>query len=279
MLKTNIVYYDDIHYVKYIPLNGKDLGIKTNFVNLEESRFDGDIMDICTEDGEVILSRGNELTIKLPIPNEDPYNTLYPINMIYPSLEQDYLYIASVEDSNKANKFILPCLGQNSAFFSFTSYMINSYVDQNRKYLLVRYRFSISEDYGKLEEELKKHKNYQGFYDVDSFSVVYRFAIPKEFQKDVETFLEGKYSGLSEKLKNRIRIFFSSNVNPEYVAKILQVLYRSEKLRKKWEEDLGIKISEKAELESKPNKEQEIWTKQLEENTIQRSSRRAKRQL
>lgn len=263
MLTKNVFYYDDTHYVNYQPLNGKDLGLRTNFMNLKENFFDDKIVDLCTKDGEVILSKGDEVTIELPIPGEDPFKTVYPINSIHPNLEGKYNYIASVEENNKANKFILPSLGQNSAYFSCNTYMINSYITGDHKYLMVRYRFSISNDYTKLEKELSKHNLYQGFYDVDNFSVVFKFGIPKEFHKDIETFLEGRYSLMSDRLKNKIKIFYSSNSKPELLSNIIHVLERNEKLRKRYENKLGIKISEKSELESKPNKDQEIWTMEL----------------
>jgi hypothetical protein len=59
----------------------------------------------------------------------------------------------------------------------------------------------------------------------------------------------------------------------------MQVLNRSSSLRKRIEERLNTRISEKSELESKPNMEQEVWKQPLDTSSIQKTPRKKEKQL
>lgn len=277
MLEKNTKYFDEQHYVIYQPLNGKDLGVKTNFIDVYENYFNDEISEVYNEDGEILLGIGDELTIHLPV-GGGLYKTKYPIKSILPDHDQKYRYIASVEKNNKTNTYFLPCLSQNYVFFGANSYMINSYISSDLKLLLIRYRFSPSDDYIKLEEELKAHSNYYDYVDIDGFSVMYRFKIPEQFRKDAEYFLEGDYSKLSGTLKNRIKIFHYGNkqIKPGY----MDVIHKSDRLRERLEYGLGVSISKEAELESKPDLKQEVWQQKIQQKKgTQRSSPKRTRQL
>ena len=101
------------------------------------------------------------------------------------------------------------------------------------------------------EEQLMKNSNCISHFEYDKYHVMYIFNIPKEFEKDIENFTEGKYSKFSNKLKKRIESFYGDGKK----GNVAQVVYRSEKLKQNLEEHLGIRLSENMELASKPDLE------------------------
>lgn len=89
----------------------------------------------------------------------------------------------------------------------------------------------------------------------DKKHLVYMFKIPEEFLKDYYTFLNGKYSQLSNKLKRNIKKFWGINSN----SRLYKVLEKSEELRQQIEEELVCTIPASAELSSKPNFKEETY--------------------
>ena len=81
--------------------------------------------------------------------------------------------------------------------------------------------------------------------------------IPKEFQKDIPIFAGGGYSKLSPNLKNRIVEFHGLSKKDG----LHQVLFKDEELKKKFEKDWGISMSN-IELFQKPNLEDEMLNNQ-----------------
>jgi len=93
--------------------------------------------------------------------------------------------------------------------------------------------------------------------EYDKYHVMYLFKIPNGFEKDVEHFLEGRYSKFSDTLKKQILRFYNDPKKESVVAKII---YKSPDLKSLMEKDLNVKLSDATELASKPILEQEIYT-------------------
>lgn len=275
MAKDNIIYFDKVRYIKLIPRNGRDLGVKTNITDLQENYFNEKITDLFTSEGEVIIGQGNKFKITLYVEGE-PFQTDYTIQAIYPSIDGMYDYVASVEEYNKANKFLLPILTHNCAYFACKSYMINTYLSADLKNLLVKYRFSKHDTFGNLEERLTSHDFFVDFYDVDKNFVAYKFRIPEKYNQDIQMFLEGKYSQFSGDLKTRVKLFYDLNKSSD----MMQVMYKSEILRRDLEKFLGLTLDKDSELESKPVQKQEIWKEKLSKSSPkQKSSTKTEKQL
>jgi len=115
----------------------------------------------------------------------------------------------------KTFNFIMPLLGDNRAFFKFSTQFVNAFIGYepygdygDSIYLL--YRFSGQLDYIKFEEQLMEHPWYKATVDVDKYQVLYQFDIPEEHKKDVNLLITGKYSSVSVSTKYRILRFNNS---------------------------------------------------------------------
>ena len=95
--------------------------------------------------------------------------------------------------------------------------------------------------------------------DPDKYHTLYKFKVPETWQNDINLIMEGKYSQISPKAKERIIEFHASNRNKP----IGQVLYRCAARRQQMEKDLELEpgtLTEDSEL-------LEIYTKEKDKKT------------
>lgn len=200
-------------------------------------------------EGKESVSLGDEIETRV-----GAVKTVYKVNDIM--ISKDKKFIALFEDHrNKTSLMLLPLLNKSQNNLKFNSYFTNAFIDENKQYIGIVYRFTGSEQYKDFEESLLKDKLCVKHIEYDRYHVMYLFRIPDEFIDDVELFFEGKYSKFSKKLKDQVIKFHNITKN----GTIYQILYRSEELRKLIEEDLGVTLLEDAELSSIPVKEEEMF--------------------
>jgi hypothetical protein len=104
--------------------------------------------------------------------------------------------------------------------------------------------------------DLSTHKRYKYDFKTKEDTFIYVFDIT-DFKDDIELFIQGKYSKLSQKLKN-ILCKSESPSTGEMYSNIYKILYRTQDKREKLEKLIGEKLSDDAELCSSPDIEEEI---------------------
>lgn len=155
---------------------------------------------------------------------------------------------------NKSTSYILPLLGKVNNYFFTDSYLINAYLSKDLNRLFLLYRYSKSDAYSVIEENILKHPNFVKIHnDIPGFDV-FEFNIPERFHKDVNLYINGKYSKMSNDAKSMIKNFY--NLNDK--SRIWQVLNRDDSLRKELELRFGCSFSG-VDFDEKPNKNEEIW--------------------
>jgi hypothetical protein len=165
----------------------------------------------------------------------------------------------------KTSNFIMPFLGFNKDYFKWEEGFVNSYIGTeededygNKLYLL--YRFNSSTKFTEFENQMISHPNFNKLMDPDPYHTIYCFDLPQDYQKDINTILEGKYSQISEEAKKRLIAFHkSTKERPLY-----QILYKDPKRKLQMEVDLStpshkVKIPEDNELYSPLEKQEEIF--------------------
>lgn len=91
------------------------------------------------------------------------------------------------------------------------------------------------------------------------------FKIPEEFEKDVQLFLDGKYSKLSETAKHHIKTYSKATIirhlkdqDRWLLDETIQLIDRDPILRRRLEADLNVYIDDEWELYDKPDLSKEI---------------------
>ena len=153
--------------------------------------------------------------------------------------------------------YVLPCLGMSSEQLNYKGYFVNTYLTEDPSRVVLLYRFSTSEAYGRLEAEIVKGKYFASIDNsVKGFDIFY-MNTPKEYLKDIPLFANGSYSKLSNQLKNRI-VEFHRLTKKDYIYK---VIFKEEDLVKKLEREWGCSMKY-VELAQKPNLDIEMLERQ-----------------
>jgi hypothetical protein len=149
---------------------------------------------------------------------------------------------------SKTSSFLMPFLGFNRQHFNWDKTFINSflYKDEDKEpFIYLFYRFDKSEKGIKFEtDNLLKNPNYVSCTEVDDFTTLYKFNIPKDFEKDTSILLKGKYSLISEEAKKRILKFHDVTEN----SILGMILYKHESRRLALEKELEVEIPKGSEL-------------------------------
>tara|TARA_R110000796_G_scaffold43634_3_gene107175 strand:+ start:17818 stop:18627 length:810 start_codon:yes stop_codon:yes gene_type:complete len=170
--------------------------------------------------------------------------------------------IATTSTLTKSFNFIVPFLGGNRHTFKFNSHFINAFIGTEKDgdygdsiYLL--YKFIGTVEFTTFEASLIDHPWYVETKDVDQFQVLYKFDIPTEHKKDVNLFLQGKYSSVSVSAKERILTFHGA----KETSTLGQILSKSKKRKDFLEKDLVLEtpIPSNVDLFDKFKPENEIF--------------------
>jgi hypothetical protein len=170
--------------------------------------------------------------------------------------------------STLTNYFILPLIAthkQDCLYFGWDTFLINTYLskDFSKLIMVVRY-FPLdlpltvqgkSYYFHDLEQRLTGHPNYLGFENPNFYTIVYHFYIDNKYKKDVELFIKGKYSKISESVKKKILEFLHLSKNGELGS----VLFKSPLRKQSIEKILGVELEEDIDLYSAPDLNNEIY--------------------
>lgn len=198
---------------------------------------------------------------KLSIPIDHKIISVYEINKIEKSTDKAFRLYTTI--GTKTKQFILPCLDFDREYFLYDTFLENVYIKTDSidlgitpiKYpLFLLYRYSESELYKAFELRIIKHPHYRHRIDINNYEVLFIFDI-ENFGKDVDKFIKGKYSELSNKLKNQIMKFHKY----VYGGTMHQILYRDPKLRKQLEIQFNVEISSNLELYDIPDIKEETY--------------------
>ena len=166
----------------------------------------------------------------------------------------NHCYFLDTHLGNRTTDYILPCLGiprEELGFdkkLGYNPYLVNAYLTDKPNEIALLYRFSTHENYGILENNLSKSKQFVVISNkYPGFDLVIMKILPN-FVKDVELFKKGSYSKLSEELKKRIVQFHGLKEKD----KIWQIIYKGDMLMKKIQKEFGVTTGI-IELDSIPN--------------------------
>ena len=184
-------------------------------------------------------------------------NSKFDIKQIKKNTQRGKYYLhSSIRNIN--SYFILPLLGYKDRWFGWYNFLLNTYLTEDFKEIILVVRFFPGKFYIEFEEKLKSHPKYLGFIDPSTWSIGYRFYIG-DLDEDIKYFIEGKYSKISKNSKDKIISFF---LDKELKDTLIEVLNKSNKRKSDLENSLQTKIPSEIDLLSKPIIENEIWKNQ-----------------
>jgi len=244
--------------IKHTPKNARMIELYTNTLEVPE--------ELNTETGEIkgitIGSKNIKVGDKFSHGYEEipsSYDILKIMKGGDPKITFRHKYTILSHERNKTTDYILPCLGQNRAYFDTEGYLINAYLDRD-EYLCLMYRFAKTDYYGELEKRLYNHPRLVKMNNTIPGYDVFIYSIPEQHKDDIETFKQGKYSKLSEELKKKIKVFYSLSEK----SNLWKILTKEDSLVKQFEDAFRTPrgFFWNIDLDIKPKLEQEIW-KQL----------------
>lgn len=149
---------------------------------------------------------------------------------------------------NRSKVYIVPCLQGYIPIekeFLIDSFIFERESDKSPKIFL---KYKWFDNFAEYEAKVIKSDLFEKSIDYDDNHLILVLNIPKEFESDVDKFLKGKYSELSEKLKVKIIKFWELTTK----SVLYKVLTKNETLREQMSKELNCEIPKNAELSSKP---------------------------
>lgn len=116
------------------------------------------------------------------------------------------------------------------------------------------------------EQRIRESKLYMSEEDFGEY-VLYVFKLPDELIETKHTLLEGKYSKLSDKQKEKIVHFIYEKYGNGPATQVSNILYKSAELRERLEEILNHTIPKDAELSSIIEAEEETFINSIKKET------------
>lgn len=253
-------------YINIEVLNSWSLRLSSNALiseNIVNSRIQGLLFRSSITDKEGIdIFVGQNLSINFPSYCSAFY--VYSITKIGTS------YVIYTCKQTKAKHFILPSLGESKSFLCFDDLLENVYLEYTGvetegllfgSALFLRYRVVSTKSFTELDAKLLKHSSYVGSI-TDDYHITYLMKISPEFKDDITKFIEGKYSKLSDKLKNLILSFHGY----DKTGITGQILYNHPLRRKQLEIEFGQPLPRDIEVYDIPVIEQESYLSELYTN-------------
>ena len=159
---------------------------------------------------------------------------------LYHLIYTDYLSLIFLEDCEIEFKNLY--LGNNC----------NIHYDENTSLILLLFKCSdvTSSTFNLFFNNIKQHKFYEDYYIIDDTHFMIILNVGQKEQEVIKLFKEGKFS----KFPNWYKQEFTSNNN---IKCAYNVITKNPYLKKKIEKELDVVLSDEAELDSIPIKEQE----------------------
>lgn len=181
--------------------------------------------------------------------NFETLNSNFIVKEILQDKTNKFIYILNSGIINKVYTYLLPSLFQRNKY-TYKSLMIDTYflecfVSLQTNELVLCYRYSKLDLYTELQELITSHPNFTRLVHKNGYDY-YCFSLNIN---DLNSFILGKYSYLSNELKFKIREFFKLKKDDH----ILMVLNKDKRLKKKLEDFYNMKIHDSIELDEIPN--------------------------
>jgi len=219
--------------------------------------IDDNQFKLISYEGKVDFKINQELEFKLGV-----IKSIFNIQSIDKDDTIPGRYYLSCSKVNLTSWFILPLLtsnfNQRREWFGWKTFMINSYLDKDLKKVVLLYRYFPTSYYTEQEARLITHETYIDFNDPNTYSVAYTFHLKEQHYKDVEMFIQGKYSSISDVGKNKIFNFHSS-AESRLKQEMKDILTKSDSRKKALEDKLGMKLPDNVDLKSKSDLTKEIY--------------------
>lgn len=217
------------------------------------------IQEITDNDNNIVELNVGNFTLKLGENFKHKLDTL-PSTYCIQEIEKfnhkqfKFCYYLNSHKLNKTTEYLVPCLGLTRQQLCYDTFLVNAYLTESPTQIILLYRFSTSESYGKLEEVLLKSSSFVKIQNsIPGFDLVV-MNIPEVYIADVIKFQNSRYSQISTELKQSIVRFH--NLKPK--DKLYQVIYRTKSLVKEFEDKFKCSF-EDVELDEKLNLELELY--------------------
>lgn len=249
MLKSDIIELSNGKRLEIQPLDASRMMIDVSAIAFLETTKDSELNIISVSfEGKHTISINDEIETVV-----GSVKTRYKIIDFSLSSDKTVL-VLSTSIPTKTSTYLLPLLGKTKQQLYIGTYFVNSYMSKDKKHIGLLYRFTGTDKFKEFENQLISDKFCVKHIEYDPYHVLYIFRIQSEFTEDVRRFFDGKYSEFSDKTKKLIIDFHKVPKN----SLTQQILYKSEALRKKIEDELGVDLPDELELLSKPIEEEEI---------------------
>lgn len=169
---------------------------------------------------------------------------------------------------NKSNTYFLPLFDSYFRIKHFNllqnTYLFYDDIGEDVFCLLYKFDGRVTGSYQRrsgftiYEQTIRNSELYLSEEDHDEY-VLYVFKIPDELIEAKHLLLDGKYSQLTEKQKQKIVGFIYHKYGNVPATQVNDILYKSAELKERLEEILKHKLSDNAELSSIINYEEEIF--------------------
>ena len=178
------------------------------------------------------------------------------------------VYVIEFFEDTLSTTFLMPLLGGYRSTYLWDQYFINAYygdlearIYPENHVLTLLFRDVGTRKFYDLEKRLIEHKGYLGEEKPDKYHVKF-FMDLSEYAADVDLFVDGKYSKLSDGTKQRILEFHNFGLQGTTAG----VLYQHPKMRKQLLADLEIDtvdVPKDIELYTKPSLKVEMYRPEL----------------
>jgi len=173
----------------------------------------------------------------------------YKVNTIVRKLVgSKIIYDLSTGPLTAATMFIFPMFKGDKHLYMYDSLFVNCFIGtpKHKKCIALLYRFSGDATFLKFEQALSKFEGFIEASDPSHGYVMFTFKVPEEHLADYNHFVNGKYSKMDPRYKNKILSFHEFGQHGE----LAQILYKTNERKLRLEKQLGVKLSDDAELHS-----------------------------
>lgn len=177
------------------------------------------------------------------------------------------------EHINLAHYFILPTVVNNCSSGGLYLYISNTFIDYKNKLIIIKCRPTPDENYLFLDKTLTESPLFKEKKYIDKSHSLYVYYIPdvyvndtKEEDSDLKLFVEGQYSKMSKRIKNRISSCFNyesdlykdRKIDQCNVCKVVEAIVCNDKSKEGLAKKLNVDVSLIGEAMSKPNLKVEV---------------------
>lgn len=161
---------------------------------------------------------------------------------------------------NKSKSYLLPLLNEYVRI-EYLHLLENTYINiaGHIECIAIMYKKSDENGFEEYCHSMADNSLFQNYIHTKEYHI-FIFEFPNQFITEYKYFKLGRYSKFSQDAKKKIIKFFSSNYQyPELVQEMVHILYKNKARKEKLEQQLGIHLSNDAELTSVIDEDEETF--------------------